>query len=456
MKKLFLVAAFAGLILLGCSKEGYDKNGLSAGKGAVSIGLESKGEFTQVKSEGVEVGDFFVEIVKGETVVKRFEKYSEVPNSVEIAPGTYTIAAGSHGNDPAAFNQPVFLGSGEFTVTAGRVVPVNITCTLQNMKVTLKYTEAFGREIADNFEIAVSNGTGNLLFTKSVIDNGSSGYFSPGSLSIKLNGTRKSTGEEILHSIDIPDGKAQDHFVLTFDAQETGDIEFGENGNPGITVDYTVNNREVEIIIPGVDETPVPDDGEGGGSGDGGDGGNGDGGNGGDGEGGEGGEGGQPANEYLPTITGDGIGTPKQISMSANNDNMVVDIHIATLNNKTIKDILVTITSTPSSFQDLVGLLFPTLSGTFSIVDFSDANGAERKNVLGPVTASNPDGLGLIANPDTDPIAGKSSYTFSIGQFMGALASTGLEAGTVCNFTMKVVDSEDKETVATCAIVMVE
>ena len=451
MKRLFLIAAFATLVLFGCSKENYNGNGLSDGQGAVTIGLESKGEFTPVlKSENVEVGNFYVEICKGTSVIKRYEKYSEVPNAVEITPGVYTISAGSHGNDPAAFDQPIFFGSGEFTVLAGKVVPANITCTLQNMKVTIKYTEAFAKEISENFEIAVSNGVGNLIFTKTIIDVDRSGYFSVGALSIKLNGTRKSTGEEITHSITIPDGKAQDHFVLTFDAQETGDIGFGENGQPGITIDYTVNNRQVEIIIPGEDEIEIPD-GEGGEGGEGGQGG----------EGGEGGDNGgngnnPPADDYLPTITGDGIGTPKEISMSANNDNITVDINLATLNGKTIKDVLVTITSDPADFQGLVGTLFPSLSGTFSIVDFSDENGADRKAVLGPVTSSNPDGLGLIDDPDTAPIGGRTSYTFRIGQFMGALASTGLEVGTLCNFTMKVIDSDDKETTATCVIKMVE
>ena len=151
-------------------------------------------------------------------------------------------------------------------------------------------------------------------------------------------------------------------------------------------------------------------------------------------------------------ITGDGIGVAKEISMSANNDNIAVDINIAALNGKTIKDIQVSISSDPADFQNLVSTLFPTLSGTFSIVDFSDAAGAERKAVLGPGA----DGLGLIDDPDTDPIFGKTSYTFRIGRFMGALASTGLSEGTLCNFSMKVIDSEDKEATATCVIKMVK
>ena len=60
--------------------------------------------------------------------------------------------------------------------------------------------------------------------------------------------------------MDITDGKAQDHFVLTFDAKETGDILFGDDNKSGITIDYTVNNRNIEIIVPGEEETEIPDD----------------------------------------------------------------------------------------------------------------------------------------------------------------------------------------------------
>ena len=438
MKNLFLIAAFALLMLSGCSKEGYD-SGIKEGYGAVSIGLESSGEFTQTKAESVEVADFYVKILKGETVVKSFNRYADIPNAVEVTPGTYTIQAGSHGNDPAAFDQPVYFGEGDFTVQAGKVVPVDVKCTLQNMKVTIKYTEAFGKEISDNFEIAVTNGTGNLVFTKTIIDNNQSGYFSVGPLSIRLNGTRKSTGEEILHSIDIPDGKAQDHFVLTFDAQETGDIQFGDGTNSGITIDYTVNNRNVEIIVPGEDETPIPDDCTGSGSGDGGSG---------EGSGTEGGEGGgESVNEYLPAISGDGITTPVQISKSATDAElaaMTVDINIATLNSKTINDILVTISSNPSSLQEAAAAL--GLSGTFSIVNFDDATGADRKALLIE--------LGLIKDPATDPIKGQSSYVFKIGSFMSALAAVA-EPGT-CNFEVKVIDSQAKESTANCIVNIVE
>lgn len=427
MKKLFLIAAFAGLLLSGCSKEGYNANGLKDGYGAVAIGLESSGTFTETKAGSEAVDEFYVKILSGETVVKSYSKYRDVPNAVEIAPGTYTIEAGTSNNSPAAFNEPVFYGSGEFTVSAGAVVPVDLTCTLRNMKVTIRYTEAFGNEVAADFEIVVTNGIGTLLFDKTIIDEGYSGYFSVAPLSIRLNGKRKSTGEEILHSIEIPDGKAKDHFVLTFDAQETGDIQFGQNGTGGITIDWTVNDRQQEVVVPGEDETPVPDEGDGSEDGDGGN---------------EGGDG-NPVEEYLPTITGDGIGTPVKLT-AAEASTAVVDVLINTLNNKTIKDVIVKIDSPTLTEEFMSGMDLG--ASEFSIVNFSsDSVGQTRKACLLE--------LGLIS--ESKPIYGKSEYTFSIGGFMPMLIAIA-KSGDEHKFIIKVKDSGDKIATATCVIIKKE
>ena len=203
---------------------------------------------------------------------------------------------------------------------------------------------------------------------------------------------------------------------VDFDAQETGSISFGESG---ISIDYTLNNREEEIIVPGEDETPVeePDPEE-------------------------------PENEYLPAIGGNGIeDSPITLSKAATSETgfaMTVDVNIATLNSKTIDDILVTI-SGPEDFVKAVNML--GLGGEFSIVDFSDAGGEARKEKLV--------GLELIQDPSVSPIKGTSDYTFSIGNFMGPLAAITF-AGDVVNFKIKVIDSEGKEASATCTINIVK
>ena len=415
MRKLVFLAISAALVLSGCVKEG-NINGIGE-YGSVSIGLSSEGEFAEVKSGGEpDVADFYLKILQGASVVKSYSKYSDVPNAIELSPGSYKVEAGTSADADAEWDQPIYYGSQEFSVSAGEALSLDLTCTLSNMKVTVTCSEAFNNEISEDFEIAITNGKGTLIFDKTKIDAGTSGYFSVGTLTIDLTATRKSTGEEILEHRVIEGGAAKDHFILNFDAQETGSISLGDSG---ITIDYSLNDREEEIIVPGEDETPVeePDPGE-------------------------------PEDEYLPTIGGNGIEdspiTLSKAASSATDFAMTVDVNIATLNSKTIDNILVTI-SGPESFVDAVNML--GLGGEFSIVDFRDANGEKRKAQLV--------GLHLIEDPEIAPILGKTNYTFSIGSFMGALGAI-TQPGNEVSFAIKVIDSDNKEASATCTINIVE
>lgn len=415
MRKLVFLAISAALVLSGCVKEG-NINGIGE-YGSVSIGLSSEGEFAEVKSGGeVNVADFYLKILQGASVVKSYSKYSDVPNAIELSPGSYKVEAGTSANADAEWDQPIYYGSQEFSVSAGEALSLDLTCTLSNMKVTVTCSEAFNNEISEDFEIAITNGKGTLIFDKTKIDAGTSGYFSVGTLTIDLTATRKGTGEEILEHRVIEGGAAKDHFILNFDAQETGSISFGDSG---ITIDYSLNNREEEIIVPGEDETPVeePDPEE-------------------------------PEDEYLPTIGGNGIEdspiTLSKAASSATDFAMTVDVNIATLNSKTIENILVSI-SGPDYFVEAVNMM--GLGGEFSIVDFSDANGENRKAQLV--------GLHLIEDPEIAPILGKTNYTFSIGSFMGPLGAI-TQPGNEVSFAIKVIDSEQKEASATCTINIVE
>lgn len=405
MKRFIFLALSAVMILSGCSKEG-NFNNIGGEYGTVSIKLASDGRFVTKSGENVDVNAFYVKIKQGETTVKSYDRYSDMPNTIDIAPGSYTIEAGSAAAADAAWDQPVYYGTQQFDVKAGDVLSLSVTCSLSNMKVTVTCTDNFFNEMEDDFEIAITNGKGTLIYNKAKIEAGESGYFSVGTLTIDLTAKRKGTGDKIIDHRSISDGAAKDHFILNFDAVLTGEIGLGANG---ITLDYTLNNREEHIIVPGEDETPVDPD---------------------------------PEDEYLPTIIGDGIGTPITISQSGSKPEKV-DINIATLNGKTISDILVSIAHTDVTFSDMI--LTMGLDGEFSIVNFDDENGTVRKTTL-------VEELKLIEDPEISPIKGKANYTFGIGGFMEALA---IFPGTA-DFKIKVIDSDNKEASATCTINIVE
>lgn len=395
MKKLLFIAACIFLISACSKKEAYDPYGPQGDKGSVTLSLSQSGTFTipvrsqspQTKADGtVDVSDFYVKIKQGETVIKSYEKYSEAPTAIEVEPGTYTIEAGTSANKDAAFDQPIYSGSKDFTVEAGKIASVNLVCALSNMKVTISCSEAFNREIRDDYVFVVTNQKGFLEYTKSIIDAGTSGYFSVNPLTITLQ-AYKNDGTELIHTVAISEVAAKDHHILRFDAQETGEIELGGNG---ITVDYTVNNREQEIIIPGEDEDPVGDE--------------------------------------VPSITGSGISAPLSVTVDeAAAAGFKVEALVKTFSEKTISTLNVRIESA-SDIQTAI----PGLGTEFDIANPQ----AAQATVLNT--------LGIL--PTGTDIKTLNTYTFSVGGIVSALG-----AGTH-KFHITATDSDAKTTTATMTV----
>ena len=232
----------------------------------------------------------------------------------------------------------------------------------------MNYTAEFREAVNDNFEVAVSNGIdANLVFCKSHIDNGISGYFTvTPQLTITLQAYRRDNGKEITHTIKVDDVKARDHIVVTLDVEEidnTGNLEIGEGG---ITVDYQVNPKEEVIVVPG----------EGGSEGSGGESG---GESGGDNEGSEGGEGegGGDASSSAPVITGNGLDSPLYLTAEQAAETPVVDIIFITLEGKNIKDVWVKIDS-PTLTEDFLCDM-DLGAAEFSIVNFSNDDAGQNK-----------------------------------------------------------------------------
>ena len=444
MKRILIItAALLATLFCSCQKVSVEDSSSQEElqESGVSLSLIQEGEFTKAQ-DVVDVKDFYVKIFNGDELYKSYAKYSQVPTTIEMAPGTYRMEAGTQGQSKAAFSQPIFYGSTDVTVTPGAITPVSLVCVLTNVKVTMKYTTEFREAINDNFEVAVSNGIdANLVFRKSHIDNNISGYFTvTPTLTITLQAYRRDNNAELTHTIVVEQVKAKDHIVVTLDVEEidnTGNVELGDGG---IIVDYQVNPKDEVIVIPG--DGSGSDDGEGSGS-------EGDGSGSGDGEeGGEGGEGsgdgeGGSGDSAAPVITGDGIDAPLTFTKAQAEAGPTVDIFIQTQSGKTIKNILVEITSDNATFNYVLPAV---LKGKFSIVDFSDANGATRKQYL-------VDELNLIGDPATEPIAGKSQYTFSIGSFMNLLQLLGTSSNV---FVLEVIDSADVSTSVECKINIVE
>lgn len=266
MKKIILTSIIlTALVFSGCKREelGYGKTE----QVELALSIVSDDEFSPVPDEGTksdadlnnnnDVNEYSLAIVRtssGETV-KSWDRFADVPTVVTLEPAEYRVDAKSPGDKAVAWAQPKYAGSQTVTVVAGQTQSIAVTCGITNMMVTVKCTEAFLNEMNDDFTITVSSKDGMLVWEKNIVEAGNSGFFDVAPLEIDIKGTRK-TGGSINHHASIETVAAKDHHVFTVDASETGYMDFTD----GISIDYSVNGREEDIHIDGLEENPVDDE----------------------------------------------------------------------------------------------------------------------------------------------------------------------------------------------------
>ena len=271
MKKTVYTIIAAAIALTSCNTEVF----ISEGKGEMMLDLSCSSEYnivgTKAESDEDIINNFSVKIVRpADGWTKTFEPFSSIKGTViSLGSGNYTITASSPVKEDAAFDQPVYEGSTDFTISTGQVANVSLICKVSNVKISLQLSKNFVEELSD-YSITVTNGKGILKWEKNanqtdfkpVIVEGEtlytgikSGYFSVAPLTIQVNGHRSLDNSSASTSYFINDPKAADHHILKLDANVTGTL-----GGISITIDNTVNDIENTVTVPGFEEIPVPGD----------------------------------------------------------------------------------------------------------------------------------------------------------------------------------------------------
>jgi len=250
MKKiLYTISAAAFVIFAGCNEKIIE----SCGDGALSVDLSCDGTDYIVKTkagETVNTDNFVITINRpADGWNKVYGRFADMPKTIELGSGQYTISAATPSSMPAAWNQPIYGGTKEFTVAAGQTTPVRLTCYLANMKVTLNPTANFLNELTE-FTVVVSNGEGNLTWEKKNVD--VAGYFTVAPLHVHVDGLRALDGSKASYDGDIVEVAARDHHVINLDAKVTGAV-----GGITIDVDCTTNDKNQNVNVPGFEEIPV-------------------------------------------------------------------------------------------------------------------------------------------------------------------------------------------------------
>ena len=263
MKKIIYTALMAAaMVIAGCKEKPIETlpSGLQL---RVSADGTSVGKV--VKSEAsIDVNAFVISIEKKDGKMSKTCTYAELPALVELSPGEYSVNVSSPSENALGWETPVYGGTKDFEIVEGTVTPIDLVCTLQNMKNSVYCSQHLVNELK-TYEVKVANEDGSLVWSadevgiytenengeKTIIRNPAKyAYFTVAPLSINVDGYRQIDNTTATLSYEIKNVAARDHHILYVDAYVTGQSEMR------LSIDSSVNDNAVNVIMPGID----PDD----------------------------------------------------------------------------------------------------------------------------------------------------------------------------------------------------
>ena len=237
------------------NEEGYLK-----GHGTVYLQLQADTTFaasgktkaTDGFDEFKNVSNYSVEISQGEKVVTSYEKYSDMPTSIDLESGTYQLKAFLGELLPAKFEAPYFAGTTKFQVEANKKTSASVTCALANTKVSVSYSEDFREAYPDySLSMTTAHTSEALVFKKGETR---SAYFQADSTGQKLNMSMSLTSLENKKTTFTPSAitiKPREDVKLLFktDGEAVSGVKL-EITIDGSTADTTVNVGIPDYMLP--------------------------------------------------------------------------------------------------------------------------------------------------------------------------------------------------------------
>ncbi len=365
--------------------------------GAVELEVSVKQPVSQTRAEEVATNDFPVTIQGTSTgvtdVLKEYATADEVPSSITVPVGEYTISSHSPGTLEKQMSAPYYAGSTDITVTKDVASQVDVVCRMANSRIQMIYGEDF-KEAFSEWTITIDDGSEMALsYTQAnLTPDAIYWHFDDNVTAITVNIKAKTVeGNTVTESRTFRKSDAAENYEEVGDAFTGGDaleiamgtVESSTGDLTGITIttNITFENESESVEIP----TTEPEEPE------------------------------EPGGED-PEEPGEGAVTlnlPADVtySISAGDAPASADAYIAS--EAGLDKIIVTITAGNEDFQAILvdltmdGQSFLAENGGVDLIDNSDFG-----NLVATVGSQAP----------TD---GTKEYTFPIGAFFTFLDMTG-------------------------------
>lgn len=171
---------FLLLGLISCSQE-EEFGTETSGDGTLSLSVSLSDKINVVESRSLSssdtaylANDCRVRIYDSRSLIRKYEGIDNVPSSIVLPSGNYSIRVTAGDSTAASFKKKFFEGKEDFSISYGKNTELDVDCRILNTVVTVTWDESLKKAFSD-YKVTVSSTTGKLVYTKDSID--ASGYF---------------------------------------------------------------------------------------------------------------------------------------------------------------------------------------------------------------------------------------------------------------------------------------
>ncbi len=247
VKNLFLCGATV-LLLVSCANE---ENQVDSGYGSINVKVSADYQVVPVtrsttkitETTNPDVSEFALKLVSADGSFSRaWDSLADFDPAEKIPVGTYTMSAYYGNLEEEGFDKPYYLGQSDVAVRYRENTPVEILCTLANVKVTVEYSDAFKKYFAD-YATTIHAAEGDYIkFEK---EETRAAYVKPGKITIQTYLKKQNGIESTFEPAAIENAQPRQHYRIKLDI---ADNAAGE-AQLSISFDETTETQPIAIDI---------------------------------------------------------------------------------------------------------------------------------------------------------------------------------------------------------------
>lgn len=284
MKKIFLICftlIASTLLFCACHTESMEdivnaKGNLSLSSMKVGVNLDVDVVYLDSRAESeIDLSNYIVTIYDKYSQRAGQWVYSEMPEIVSLAVGTYTVEVKSAAEPSNGFDIPYYKGTATCEVKENQVTDVPaISCKLANMLFTVEYDESFQDKISEDVVTTITIGENSLQIPAS--ESRKAYLIAPDSETASMEVSLKGTidGEVIDYSEHFDNVKSGVHNIIKYQFIPVSDGSVaGGAFSVSIAIDSSLTGSDESVSVnpgpePGIDDFPTgggeePGDGDG-------------------------------------------------------------------------------------------------------------------------------------------------------------------------------------------------